>query len=182
MEISAISDAISSIAYTTQSSGLSNFILNRSSNVFSLMDTSDQSNPSPLPFNISAVSRSATRTITKPRVRKTRRVKRKVHIDDGGEDCGIFVFSDGMDFSSGGGNSWGGGGGGGWNFGGHGWGNWEESSDNTISDPAFDFVFEILCWIAMSNCLHFAFKRVVRFVSDGFGDRGKVPLQLTQVC
>lgn len=182
MEISVISDAISSIAYSTQSLGFSNFLLNRPHNVLSLSDTlSDQPSQSP-PFHISAVSPPPTRTLTRRRLRKTRRVKRKIILDDDGEENGVFVFSDGGDFNSGDGYFGRGGGGKGWNFGGYGGPNWEEFSDNSISDPAFDFVYEILCWIAMSNCLHFAFKKVVRFVADGFGDRGKVPMRLTPVC
>ncbi|KAK4405518.1 hypothetical protein Sango_0558300 [Sesamum angolense] len=149
MEISVISDAISSIACSTQSLGFSKFILNCPHDVLSLTDTSpDQPPQTSSPFHISAASSPPTRTLTKPRTRKARRVRRKI----------------------------------GWNFGGHGGANWEEFSDNSISDPAFDFVYEILCWIAMSNCLHFAFKKVVRIVADGFGDREKVPMRLTPVC
>lgn len=102
-------------------------------------------------------------------------------LDDDGGDNDFFAFSDGGDSNNGGGNFGSGGGGKGWN-GGYGGANWEEFSDNSISDPAFDFVFEILCLIAMSNCLHFAFKKVVRIVADGFGDRGKVPMRLTPIC
>ncbi|KAL7104895.1 hypothetical protein ACP275_07G010600 [Erythranthe tilingii] len=191
MEIAVISDAISSIAYSTQSLGFSNFLLNRPHSVLSVADTSsDQQPQSPPPFNVFAASPPSTRTLTKPRIRKTRRVKRKILADDdcgGGEGNGSFAFTDGGNFSGGDGYFGSGGGGGGdggkgWNFGGYGGSNWEEFSDNSISDPAFDFVYEILCWIAMSNCLHFAYKKVVRFVEDGFGDRGKVPMQLTTVC
>ncbi|GFQ05726.1 hypothetical protein PHJA_002716700 [Phtheirospermum japonicum] len=178
METSVISDAISSIAHSTQSLGFSNF-LNRSNNILSLSDTlSDQPSRSPTPFHISAASPPPTRTLTKRRLRKTRRVRRRVVIDYDGEEDGIFVFSDGGGFNSGDGYFGSGGGGRGWNFGGYGGANWEEFSENSISDPAFDFVYEVLCWIAMSNCLHFAFKKVARFV----GDRGKVPMRLTPVC
>ncbi|KAL0414780.1 UNVERIFIED_CONTAM: hypothetical protein Sradi_1679700 [Sesamum radiatum] len=183
MEISVISDAISSIACSTQSLGFSKFILNRPHDVLSLTDTSsDQPPQTSSPFHISAASSPPTRTLTKPRTRKARRVRRKIVLDNDGEESGFFVFSDGGDYNSGDGYFGGGGGGKGWNFGGHGGANWEEFSDNSISDPAFDFVYEILCWIAMSNCLHFAFKKVVRIVADGFGDREKVPMRLTPVC
>ena len=47
--------------------------------------------------------------------------------------------------------------------------NWEEFSSNSPSDPAFDVVYEVISWIALSNCLHFALKKVVRIVADGFG-------------
>ncbi|PQQ21448.1 uncharacterized protein Pyn_04615 [Prunus yedoensis var. nudiflora] len=96
---------------------------------------------------------------------------------------GRWVFRRRRSFFNGG---WGGsgGGGGGWNFdrfGGH---NWDESSSSSPSDPAFDFVYEVMCWIALSNCVHFAFKRVIRIVADGLGDeeRAKVPMRLTSVC
>lgn len=182
MEIAVISDAISSIACSTQSLGFSNFLLNRPQNVVSLADTSsDQPSQSPPHLNVFAGSPPATRTLTKRRLRKTRRVKRKILVDDDGEDNG-FVFSSGGNFSGGDGYFGSGGGGNGGNFGWYGGSNWEESSDNSISDPAFDVVYEILCWIAMSNCMHFAFKKVVRFFGHGFGDRGKVPMRLTPVC
>ncbi|XP_073127955.1 uncharacterized protein [Henckelia pumila] len=192
MEISVISDAISSVVYSTQGLAFSNFLLNRPCNVLSPSDASSDQPPSPppssaAPFRILAAGPPPTRTLTKPRIRRTRRVKRKSLISDydvsGGD--GFFVFSDGGDFNNGDGYFGAGGGGRGWNFGGYGGANWEESSGNSISDPAFDFVYEILCWIAMSNCLHFAFKKVVRNVADGFGDpaRGKVvPMPLTPVC
>lgn len=109
-------------------------------------------------------------------------MKRKIAADDGGDlDSGdvYFVFGDG-----GGGDGYfgRGGGGKGWNSGGYGGDNWEEYSNNSIPDPAFDFVYEVLCWIAMSNCLHFAFKKVVKFASDGIGGREKIPMRLTPVC
>lgn len=102
--------------------------------------------------------------------------------DDGGE-FGFFFDGGDDDGAFGGGNSWGGGGSG-WNFGGFGGSNWDEPSSNSISDPAFDFVYEVLSWIVFSNCLHFAFKKVVRIVAGGLGDpaREKVPMRLTPVC
>lgn len=185
MEISVISDAISSIAYSTHSLGFSS-LLNRPYNVLSLSDTSpDQASQSPPPFYISAVSPPPTRTLTRRRLRRTRRVKRKIAADDGGDlNSGdvYFVFGDGGGINNGDGYFGRGGGGKGWNSGGYGGDNWEEYSNNSIPDPAFDFVYEVLCWIAMSNCLHFAFKKVVKFASDGFGDREKIPMRLTPVC
>ncbi|KAH6808660.1 glycine-rich protein [Perilla frutescens var. frutescens] len=186
MEIAVLSDAISSIAYTTQSLGFSNLLLNRPYNVLSLSDvSSDQGPQSPPPFHISAASPPPTQTLTRRRLRKARRVKRKIAADDGGDlnngDV-YFGFGDGGDINNGGGYFGRGGGGKGWNFGGSGGSNWGEYSDNSIPDPAFDFVYEVLCWIAMSNCLHFAFKKVGKVVADGFGDREKIPMRLTTVC
>ncbi|KAK9677929.1 hypothetical protein RND81_11G176600 [Saponaria officinalis] len=74
------------------------------------------------------------------------------------------------------------GGGGIWNFGGGGnWsdGDWFSSNDNDNNnnnpdDPAFDFVFEVVCWIVFSNCVHFAFTKVFKLVSE---ERAKVTLR-----
>ncbi|CAA0834238.1 glycine-rich protein [Striga hermonthica] len=175
MEVVPISDAISSVAYSTQSFGLSNF-LTRPHDLLSLPDT-NQPPRSPPPFRIFAASQPPTRTLTKRRLRRIRRARRRISIDyDGGEN-GMFVPSDGGGFSCGDGYFGGGGGGGG-----KGW-NWEGFSDNCVPDPAFDFVYGVLCWIALSNCLHFAFKKVVRLVEDGVVDQGKVPMQLAPaVC
>lgn len=93
-----------------------------------------------------------------------------------------FDLGYGGNSNNGGGYFGSGGGGKGWNFGGNGGANWGEYSNNSIPDPAFDVVYEVLCWIAMSNCLHFAFKKVVKFVADGLGDREKIPMRLTPVC
>ncbi|KAL8167166.1 hypothetical protein V2J09_008665 [Rumex salicifolius] len=69
------------------------------------------------------------------------------------------------------------GGGGGWNsdgFSGFGW----DDSSSSPADPAFDFVYEVVCWLVFSNCLHFAYKKVVRLLTAGCADDGreKVPL------
>ncbi|KAF2542032.1 hypothetical protein F2Q68_00033103 [Brassica cretica] len=75
----------------------------------------------------------------------------------------------------------GGGGGGdgkGWNYGGG--GGWDESLSWSWSDPAMEFVYEVICWIALSNCVHFAFERIVRIVTDG--EREKLSLTLSPVC
>ncbi|KAJ6323408.1 hypothetical protein OIU76_010838 [Salix suchowensis] len=66
--------------------------------------------------------------------------------------------------------------------------NWDEPSwwfSSRSSGFAYGFVYEVIYWIALSNCVHFAFKKVVRIVADGIGDteRGKaVPLRLTTMC
>ncbi|RAL38549.1 hypothetical protein DM860_002527 [Cuscuta australis] len=130
--------------------------------------------------------------------RKARRVRRKLaggggggefeHVFGGGDGGGSFGGGDGGG-SFGGGNSWGGSGGGGgggmgWNFNGFGGSNWgEEPSFNSSSDPAFDFVYKVLSWIMFSNCLHFAFTKVIKtVVTDGDPAREKVPVTLTDVC
>ncbi|KAJ0244378.1 hypothetical protein HA466_0190200 [Hirschfeldia incana] len=129
------------------------------------------------------VQASANKTIR--RIRKKRRTKRVPFGDDGGDFGGFrldgdFGGNDGpFGFGGGGGGKDGGGGKGwGWNFGGG--GGWEESSSWSWSDPAMEFVYEVICWIALSNCVHFAFKRIVRIVTDG--EREKLSLTLSPVC
>ncbi|MCD9641572.1 hypothetical protein HAX54_027800 [Datura stramonium] len=200
MEISVISDTLTTVV-TSQGLGFSKFLLNRnhnfsSNNVLSLSDSSsEQQSPSTagvrqisaMIFPIDAlapppVKYNNVKTAPRRLARKTRRIRRKSlggGADEGDENGFLF---DGGDYDGpfGGGSSWSGGGGGGgrgWNFDGFGGANWEESSSNSFSDPAFDFVYELMCWAALSNCLHFAFKKVVRIVADGFSDpaREKVP-------
>ncbi|KAK4714513.1 hypothetical protein R3W88_020420 [Solanum pinnatisectum] len=207
MEISMISDTLTTVV-TTQGLGFSKFLLNRnlnfsSNNVFSLSDSSsEQQSPSaagvrqisavicpidalaPPPVKYNKV-KAAPRRLT----RKTRRIIRKSLIGgaDEGDENGFSFDGGNYDGPFGGGGSWGGGGGGGgrgWNFDGFGGANWEESSSNSFSDPAFDFVYELMCWAALSNCLHFAFKKVVRIVAGGFSDTARekvVPVRLTSV-
>ncbi|XP_058730958.1 uncharacterized protein LOC131602783 [Vicia villosa] len=115
--------------------------------------------------------RSSRKTLT----RKRRRTRRKLSGDDSGGE-GLFFGGGGDGVFGGGSGGFGGGGGGGgggdWNFNGFGEGdNWDEPS-SSLPDPAFDFVYQVLSWIMLSNCLHFAFKKIVRIVSDG---REKVP-------
>lgn len=200
-----ISDTLSTVV-TSQGLGFSNFILHRnlnfsSNNVFSLSDSSSEQQypaaagvrqisavicpidalaPPPVKYN---KVKSAPRRLA----RKTRRITRKKLIGgaDEGEENGFLFGGGDYDGPFGGGSSWGGGGGGGkgWNFDGFGGANWEESSSNSFSDPAFDFVYELMCWAALSNCLHFAFKKVVRIVAGGFSDpaREKGPVRLASV-
>lgn len=122
------------------------------------------------------------RTLT----RRKRRTRRKLSGDDNGGE-GLF-FGDGGDgiFGGGGGGFGGGGGGGGdWNFNRFGEGeNWDERS-SSLQDPAFDFVYRVLSWIMLSNCLHFAVKKIVRIIADGSivdSDREKVPTRLAPIC
>ncbi|KAL0699369.1 hypothetical protein Bca4012_055491 [Brassica carinata] len=114
----------------------------------------------------SPVRSSSYKTIR--RIRKKRRTKRVSFggdSEDGGDFCRFLLEGGGNDgpFGFGGGGGGNGGGGKGWNYGGG--GNWDESS--SWSDPAMEFVYEVICWIALSNCVHFAFKRIVRIVADG---------------
>ncbi|XP_039173788.1 keratin, type II cytoskeletal 68 kDa, component IB [Eucalyptus grandis] len=106
--------------------------------------------------------------------------------DEGGDvgDCRFYggdLFGGGFGPSGGGG----GGGGGGWNFGGP---NLEDNTSSRFgpgSGFALDFVYEVMCWIALSNCVHFAFKKMLRSLAvEGVGDaaREKVPIRLTTMC
>ncbi|CAL5198917.1 unnamed protein product [Lathyrus oleraceus] len=127
------------------------------------------------------VKPSTHRTPRRTLTRRKRRTRRKLSGDDSGGE-GLF-FGDGGDgvFGSGSGGFGGGGGGGGgdWNFNRFGEGdNWDERS--SLPDPAFDFVYQVLSWIMLSNCLHFAFKKIVRMIVDS--DREKVPTRLTPIC
>ncbi|GFZ21777.1 glycine-rich protein [Actinidia rufa] len=123
-------------------------------------------------------------TIPRRVVRKTRRTRRRKSLTGGGpEDGGEEGWFCGGGGEGGGGGAFGGGGGGrGWTFDGFGGSNWDEFSSNSPSDPAFDVVYEVISWIALSNCLHFALKKVVRIVADGFGNREKVPMRFTPIC
>ncbi|XP_059282090.1 uncharacterized protein LOC132035930 [Lycium ferocissimum] len=192
MELSVISDTLTTVV-TSHGLGFSNYLLNRNFNVLS--SEHQQSPPSAAAAatgvrQISAalapppVKYNKVKSVPRRLTRKTRRTKRKLLSDEGDDENGVFF--DGGDYDGpfgGGGSSWSGSGGGGkgWNYGGFGGANWEESS--SFSDPAFDFVYELMCWAALSNCLHFAFKKMVRIVADGFSDptRGKVPVRLTSV-
>ncbi|URD74305.1 AP-1 complex subunit [Musa troglodytarum] len=164
MEIYAVmSDAFSAAA--TQSLGLSlsaKLLLPRYSLCLSALDSGAP--PAAVrsdPFRPAAAPRAFVR-------RTRRRTRRRSLTEGGGEDDG-FSGDDGP--FGGGGDA--GGGGKGWNSGdqGPGWGGSSPSS----SDPAFDFIYEVMCWIALSNCAHFAFKKMGRLLAT----RGKVfPLRL----
>lgn len=144
MEISLIADTISAAA--------SPGALHISSVIFPI----DAVAPPP-------VRRSYIRKAPRSLVRKRCRTRRR-SLTGGDDDDGGFFGGDGP-FGGGGG----GGGGGGWNFDGS---DWEESSASW-SDPAFDFVYEVMSWIALSNCLLYAVKKVLRL--GGAGDREKAP-------
>ncbi|KNA07551.1 hypothetical protein SOVF_170690 [Spinacia oleracea] len=116
---------------------------------------------------------SARRTLLKRR----RRTRRRSPPSDGEDDAGFFGGDDSGFFGGfGGGRGWnsdGFGGGGGFN-----WDDWSSSSSYP-DDPAFDFVYEVICWLVFSNCLHFAVKKVVRLITE---EREKVPLRIASVC
>ncbi|XP_024994415.1 uncharacterized protein LOC112527825 isoform X1 [Cynara cardunculus var. scolymus] len=174
MEISLISDTLTTIATKYgHGLGLSNFVTDRTHydqqlQIYAIM----------VPIDAIAPPLVKPRTAPKKLARKRCRVKRSSKTD--GDDA--YVDEDGGGFFDGGDGPFGGGGGGaggsGDNFDGL---NWDESLPASPSDPAFDFVYEVLCWIVFSNCLHFAFKRVIRILADGVADpeRRKVPLRFT---
>ncbi|KAJ7955150.1 ATP-dependent RNA helicase A-like [Quillaja saponaria] len=155
-----------------QSSSLSTSSYHRSFQVLSMISPVDAVAPPPVKSNS---YRTRGRTLLK-RKRRTRRI-----LDGGdswdGEDEGFF-FGNGGDGPFGGGGS-----GGGWNFGRFGGHNWDESSPSS-PDPAFDFVYEVISWIVLSNCVHFAFKKILRNVAHWNADdeREKVPMRLTSMC
>lgn len=103
---------------------------------------------------------------------KARRRKRRSHggggDDDGPEwDEGRFGGSggwDGSDNGRGGGDYWGES----WNE--EGWW-WEEAGD-----AAFNLLYQVACWISLSQCLHFVLKKVTHLGQDGVdessGDAG----------
>ncbi|XP_042520747.1 uncharacterized protein LOC122094124 [Macadamia integrifolia] len=194
MEVSAIADAVA--VTTTHCIGFSNSILgphccNSLSHLSILCGSSSEHATGILSITagISAVIappairsntyRTAPRTFTRQR-RRTRRRSSTGDSDDGAEDG---FFGDGDDGPFGGGHS-GGSGGRRWNFDGYGGFDWEESSYSSFSIPALDFIYEVICWIALSNCMHFAFKKLARIVADGIGDpsRDKVPMRLVSMC
>ncbi|KAL7220738.1 hypothetical protein ACSBR2_013598 [Camellia fascicularis] len=187
MELSLISDTVTVAA--TQGLGFAKSVAYRhhftsSNNHLSLSDSSPEKPSSAGSLQISAVILDAVapppvkpnhlRTARRTLLRKKRRTRRRTGGGPEEDDDGDF-FGGGDDGGDGGGGF---GGGGGWNFDSFGWSNWDDSSSSSPSDPAFDFVFEVISWIALSNCLHFAFKKVVRIVADGMGDpaREKVPI------
>lgn len=191
MEISVISHALTLVASTQGLSiGVSklNFCSNQSSEqsagilqISAMIFPLDAVAPPPVKSN-------RTRTLPRRLMKKRRRTRRRSSTGDDDNDDREEVFGffggDGGVFDGPFNNGGGGGGGGGWNFGGSGGANWEEYSSNSYNDPAFDFVYEVLSWIVLSNCLHFAFKKIVRIVADVFGDpaREKVPMRLAPVC
>ncbi|XP_020689139.1 uncharacterized protein LOC110104397 [Dendrobium catenatum] len=129
-----------------------------------------------LPVDSSALPRAAVRSdpfrppaaVPRTLVRRMRRIRRRSATEDGGED-GFFDGGDGDDGPFGGGS----GSGKGWGSWRPGGSEWEEPDRrpwlSSSADPAFDVVYEVLCWIALSNCAHFAFKKMSRLLAE----RGK---------
>ncbi|CAK7333302.1 unnamed protein product [Dovyalis caffra] len=190
MDISLIADTVT-IA-TQQTLGSANSLLLHRQTCISLADQSSQI--CALIVDALAPPPVKSKTSRCSRLRKRQRIRRKSQTDgdsgDCGEEYGFLGGGDGDGLFGNGGGGWGdfGGGGRGWNFdkfGGH---NWDESSwwfSSRSSGFAYGFVYEVIYWIALSNCVHFAFKKVVRTVADGIGDTGRgkvVPLRLANVC
>ncbi|KAL0817637.1 hypothetical protein Bca101_074081 [Brassica carinata] len=201
MELSLIAETVSAVCTAKQgvAFGSSLLLLNRwdsANHVSFTADSTSLVDQSPggivqasaaVIFPVDAIAPSPVRSSsykTIRRIRKRRRTKRVSYggdSEDGG-DFGRFLLEGGFGGSDGpfgfGGD---GGGGKGWNYGGGGGGgSWDESSSSSWSDPAMEFVYEVICWIALSNCVHFAFKRIVRIVTDG--EREKLNLTLSPVC
>ncbi|CAF2102830.1 BnaA05g30640D [Brassica napus] len=195
MELSLIAETVAfSTAKQCVAFGSSLLLLNRANHVSFTADSLVDQSPAGIVqasaaviFPVDAIAPSPVRSSsykTIRRIRKRRRAKRVSYggdSEDGG-DFGRFLLEGGFGGSDGPFGFGGGGGGKGWNYGGGGGGgNWDESSSSSSwSDPAMEFVYEVICWIALSNCVHFAFKRIVRIVTDG--EREKLNLTLSPVC
>ncbi|KAK1438411.1 hypothetical protein QVD17_04220 [Tagetes erecta] len=185
MEISLIFDTLTTIA-TKYGHGLglglglgvSNFIHSSSSS----HDQQLQIYALTIPIDAIAPPTIKPRTAPKKLARKRSRVKRSWKTYGGDDQAFVDEdrggFFDGGDGPFGGGGGGGGGGDGGGSFDGF---NWDESLPASPSDPAFDFVYEVLCWIVLWNCLHFAFKKVIRILAAD-AEREKVPLRLNPIC
>ncbi|KAL7596435.1 hypothetical protein Lser_V15G30086 [Lactuca serriola] len=169
MEVSLIHDTLTTIDKKhSHRLGFANSLIRRHNFAISSPDQQQRLEICAQMLPIDAVAPPPVKpsTIPKTGARKRSRIRKRIKVDsfgadDGGDGGGFFGGGDGP-FGGGGGS----GGGGGGNF--HGF-NWDESSSSS-SDPAFDFVYEALTWFVLSNCLHFALKRVVRIVADGVAD------------
>ncbi|KAI3968488.1 hypothetical protein MKX01_007798 [Papaver californicum] len=171
MEILSIPDTVN-VKFTTTTPqkhlGFSKFLINRDlySRISSGLSPVDAIAP---PIVRKNLYKTAPRTL----IRKSRRTRRRSltagDSDDGGDDGAENGFF-GDDGPFGGSGSSGGGGGRGWSFGSGGGSNWSDDDDEedllASADPAFDFVYEVISWIVLSNCVHFAFKKVVNGVND----------------
>ncbi|KAJ0093521.1 uncharacterized protein LOC116135576 [Pistacia vera] len=158
MDIALLSDTVS--LATSQTLGLAKLILRQPYLLSAAILPMDALAPPP-------VKSSSPRTARRTLLRKKRRTKRRSFSggddsEDSGEGDGFFGGGNDDGIFGGGGY-----GGRGWNFDGFGDQNWDESSRWSSNDFAFDFVYEVIYWIALSNCVHFAFKKVLRSVADG---------------
>ncbi|XP_065859543.1 uncharacterized protein [Euphorbia lathyris] len=177
MDVSLISDTVT--LATKQGLGFSNSLIPRD-NLISAVIFDALAPP--------AVKSSSTRTVRRTLLRKRRRTRRKTYSGGESGDVGeelVFFGGDGDgdgNLGGGGGGSWGGGGG--WNFHRFGGQNWDESSWSPSSEFAYGFVYEVIYWIALSTCLHFAFEKGMRMISGGIAgtDREKVAMRFTSVC
>ncbi|KAL3749594.1 hypothetical protein ACJRO7_010691 [Eucalyptus globulus] len=127
--------------------------------------------------------RTLTRALLRRSRRRTKRRSLRSAGDPGEGDDGA-LYGDGVGDGPFGGGGGGGGGGQGWNFDGFGGQSWDDSSRRPCwgSGFAFDFIYEVIYWIALSKCTHFAFKRVARIVAEtmiGNVRPEKVPVRLT---
>ncbi|KAK1430712.1 hypothetical protein QVD17_13656 [Tagetes erecta] len=169
MEASLIYDNITTINRKhNHTLGFANFITRRHNLTISSSDDHRrlETRAQTLPIDAVAPPPVKPSIIPKTHTRKRSRVRRKRKVDDHGADDGGGYdggFFGGGSFGGGGGNNGDGGGFDGFNF---------DDSSSSSSDPAFDFVYEALTWFVLSNCLHFAFKRVVRIFVDGSADAG----------
>ncbi|KAF8038281.1 hypothetical protein BT93_B0972 [Corymbia citriodora subsp. variegata] len=194
MDVSAVADVLT-VTAGAESLGLARLLLlRRSAGLISLPDSSG-AGPSPCssaasmnPVDAVApppVKPDPYRTLTRALLRRSRRTRRRLRRSAGGHGVGDDGALDGVgDGPFGGG---GGGGGQGWNFDGFGGQSWDDSSRQPRwgSGFAFDFIYEVIYWIALSKCVHFAFKRVARIVAaTTIGDvqREKVPVRLRAMC
>lgn len=151
-------EATAGIAILPQGIVYSKLVLQRNSAVVAIAAVDSISPP--------VVVRSDPYRASVPRalVRKIRRTRRRsVKGNDGeGEDEGL--SGDGDDGAFGGGGR----------GGGKGWGSdggdpeWDEDAERGMesSDPVFDFVYGIISFVALSNCTHFACKKIGRFMTN----------------
>lgn len=109
---------------------------------------------------------------TRKNLRRKRRTKRQRFSGDdsvNGDNFWYYVEPGGGDGSNGGGIGFDGGSGGGsnWNSGGgFGGQNWDDSSSSPSWRKrfAFDFFYEVVYWIAVSKCVHFAIMKAWRAI------------------
>ncbi|KAK4775795.1 hypothetical protein SAY87_023756 [Trapa incisa] len=185
MDILLMADSLTSAA--AHGLGVANLLLRPAVPSVCISDPSpDQPPPATSPLQISAaafpaVQSSSCKTLPR-RIRQKRRRTRRISLSGDDSDIGTFYGDDsaGGDGPYDGGSGFYGGGGGGWNFGGYG-----SDDSSSRSQPgssfAFDFIYEVVYWIAFASCTHFAFKKAVRIAADVISDAGRerVPIRLT---
>lgn len=102
---------------------------------------------------------------------KARHTKRRPHGGSGDGD------DDGTEWDEGGF-----GGSGGWSGSDDGWGgndywgaSWNEESwwREDASDAAFNFIYQVACWVSLTQCLQFALKKVLDVVHNGVEDSAR---------